>query len=295
MYSLWSLLLLSYTVQFTWGWGDLGHRTVAYLAEKYLSEQGTQLVEDLVTPNEHFDISDAAVWADRQKFHYPFTRSWHFIDAEDKPPDLCRVSYEADCKTGGCVISAIENMVSERVQDLGLEKAQQGDALKFLMHFIGDVHQPLHVEAKLRGGNDLHVCFDNHSAKNTNLHSVWDTYIPHKMNGLKQKPKHNEEKEPAVKWAEKLFQSQGLRPLQAECSDTKKPLRCSMIWAAETNGLNCDFVFEKGVEWLETHDLGGEYYNKAAPIVEAQILKAGIRLAVWLNALAADRASTGDC
>ncbi|KAJ6024636.1 hypothetical protein N7540_005433 [Penicillium herquei] len=65
-----------------------------------------------------------------------------------------------------------------------------------------------------------------------------------------------------------------------------------MIWATETNRLNCDFVFKNGVEWLENNDLGGQYYDKAAPILEAQILKAGIRLAVRLNALAADRASS---
>lgn len=79
MHSLLSLLLLSSMVQFTWGWGDLGHRTVAYLAEKFLNEQGAQLVEDLIAPNETFDISDAAVWADKKKFRYPFTRPWHFI------------------------------------------------------------------------------------------------------------------------------------------------------------------------------------------------------------------------
>lgn len=79
MYSLWSLLLLSCILQFTWGWGDLGHRTVAYLAEKFLNEQGVQLVEDLIIPNEDFDISDAAVWADKKKFQYPFTRPWHYI------------------------------------------------------------------------------------------------------------------------------------------------------------------------------------------------------------------------
>jgi hypothetical protein len=67
-----------------------------------------------------------------------------------------------------------------------------------------------------------------------------------------------------------------------------------MIWAKETNRLNCDFVFKNGVKWLLDHDLGGKYYDDAAPIVEAQILKAGIRLAVWLNALAADRASSGE-
>ncbi|KAJ5111194.1 hypothetical protein N7532_001729 [Penicillium argentinense] len=157
---------------------------------------------------------------------------------------------------------------------------------------VSDLHQPLHVEAKCRGGNDLHVCFDNRCPETKNLHSVWDTDIPHKINGLKDKPKHNDEKKPALKWAEKLFQSHGLRPLQAECTDTKRPLKCPMIWGTETNRLNCDFVFKNGIEWLKNNDLGGEYYDEAAPIVQAQILKAGIRLAVWLNALATDRASS---
>ena len=79
MYYLWSLLLLSCTVPFTWGWGDLGHQTVAYLAEKYLNEEGNQLVEDIIAPDKDFDISDAAVWADHQKLKYPFTRPWHYI------------------------------------------------------------------------------------------------------------------------------------------------------------------------------------------------------------------------
>lgn len=73
------LLLISYTAQLTWCWGDLGHRTVAYLSAKYLTEQGAQLVEDLITPDKDFDISDAAVWPDGQKFRLPFTRPWHFI------------------------------------------------------------------------------------------------------------------------------------------------------------------------------------------------------------------------
>ncbi|KAJ6024637.1 hypothetical protein N7540_005434 [Penicillium herquei] len=153
MYLLRSLLLLNYIAPFTWGWGDLGHRTVAYSAEKYLNEEDAQLVEDLILDGD-FDISDAA---------------------------------------------------THQVRDTTPDTTQQGDALKFLIHFIGDLHQPLHVEDKYRGGNNIHVCFDNHCSRNSNLHSVWDTDIPHKLNGLKHSLKHNEEKEPAIKWAEKLF------------------------------------------------------------------------------------------
>lgn len=61
------------------GWGDVGHRTVAYLAEKYFTDQGSQLVEKLLANNDGYDISDAATWADKIKWKRPFTRPWHFI------------------------------------------------------------------------------------------------------------------------------------------------------------------------------------------------------------------------
>jgi hypothetical protein len=77
-----------------------------------------------------------------------------------------------------------------------------------------------------------------------------------------------------------------------ECSNIRNPLKCIVQWAAESNWLICNFVLEKDIPWLEHHDLGGQYYKKAKPIVEEQILKAALRLAVWINTLAADRASS---
>jgi hypothetical protein len=60
-------------------WGDVGHRTVAYLAERFFTEQGAQLANDLLTNNQGFDISDASVWADTVKRKRPYTRPWHYI------------------------------------------------------------------------------------------------------------------------------------------------------------------------------------------------------------------------
>ncbi|OKP11112.1 Nuclease S1 [Penicillium subrubescens] len=64
-----------------------------------------------------------------------------------------------------------------------------------------------------------------------------------------------------------------------------------MLWARETNRLNRNFVLKNGVNWLEDNDLGGDYYDGSVPIVNEQIYKAGVRLATWLNALAAQRSS----
>ena len=60
-------------------WGGLGHRTVGYLAQHYFTEDANQLFKDLVKPSDHFDISDAAVWADSIRHREPFTEGWHFI------------------------------------------------------------------------------------------------------------------------------------------------------------------------------------------------------------------------
>ena len=126
---------------------------------------------------------------------------------------------------------------------------------------------------------------DNRCGTREILHSIWDTDIPHKTNGIEHNLKHNEERIAAANWADNLFNSSSLRPLQAECSDLSNPLEYSMLWANETNRLNCYFVLKNGIDWLEQNDLGGDYFEGAVPIVNEQTTKAGIRLAAWLTVM----------
>lgn len=160
----------------------------------------------------------------------------------------------------------------------------QTEALMFLFHFFGDLHVPLHVEGFAQGGNLIKVCFDGH---HDNLHSVWDTDMPHKINGIKHHSRHNEEKEASRKWAKRLIQQNQYTPSTAV--DVTDPRKWIMQWAEETNRLNCAVVFERGLEYLEKEDLAREYYDDAAPIIEEQIFKAGVRLAIWTNSLAEKR------
>jgi hypothetical protein len=162
----------------------------------------------------------------------------------------------------------------------------------YLIHFFGDLHQPLHVEGTGKGGTEIPVCFDRRCS-GQHLHSVWDTAIPHKINGIKHNLKHNDERKASAEWAERLYQTTGTLPsLAEECSNVRDPLECIMQWAAESNRLNCKFVLKKGVSWVEKHNLGDEYYEKAVPIVEEQIVRAAMRLAVWINTIAAERDSS---
>lgn len=165
--------------------------------------------------------------------------------------------------------------------------------MKFIIHFIGDTHQPLHTEDLDRGGNGIPVSFDGHHAKNINLHEVWDTAILRKLNNLSQSASGKQEKEAAGVWADKLADAVDSQVNFAdECTDLADPDKCGILWATETNKLVCSYVLAPGLEWVEQNDLGGDYYTGAVPIVEQQITKAGLRLAAWVNAIA-DHAAQG--
>lgn len=74
------LFIWSFLCRPSLGWGNVGHRTVAYLAEQYLTDQGTVLLNDLLPQEDDFDVSDAAIWADKIKHTTrPQTAPWHFV------------------------------------------------------------------------------------------------------------------------------------------------------------------------------------------------------------------------
>jgi hypothetical protein len=172
--------------------------------------------------------------------------------------------------------------------DPNSDDTTQKEALMYIIHFFGDIHQPLHTEELDRGGNEIHVCFDKRCSKE-NLHGIWDTDIVHKINHLKHNEKHNEEKTAAKAWANTLYSSSA--NLADECTDVNNAEGCAIAWATETNAYICSYVLAKGKEWLESNDLGGSYYKGAVPVVTGQITNAGVRLGAWINAIAAARSS----
>ena len=120
-------------------------------------------------------MANVSTWAD--SYRYTSAGSWsaplHFIDANDNPPSSCSVDYSRDCGSAGCSVSAIVNYTSILPDDKSSASVKR-DAMKFIIHFIGDLHQPLHDEALDVGGNDISVTYDGEA---TNLHHIWDTEI----------------------------------------------------------------------------------------------------------------------
>ncbi|KXX74359.1 Nuclease S1 [Madurella mycetomatis] len=264
-------------------WGGLGHITVAYLASNFVSNDTTFYFQQLFRNNTEDYLAGVATWADSLRYTKwgRFTGPFHYIDAKDDPPTYCGIDYERDCKKEGCVVSALHNYTT-RLLDTELRLSERVMAAKFVIHFVGDIHQPLHTENVAKGGNGIHVLFDG---KKFNLHHVWDSSIAEKLvGGVRRKPY-----EAAKRWADDLTAeiNEGKFALAKDdwlkAANLSDPVSTALAWATEGNAYVCTAVLPEGPDAISGQELGSEYYEAAAPVVEVQVAKAGYRLAAWLD------------
>ena len=172
---------------------------------------------------------------------------------------------------------------SEFVSDASSSVSEETyDALRFLVHFIGDMHQPLHDEAIDIGGNDISVTFDGES---TNLHHIWDTEIVDALAGVT-----SESISKAETFANTLIgQIESPGDLGWNVSSwfdgatLSDVLGTAMGWVGEANAYVCSDVLVGGVDAVEQGDLGGSYLQQHEGVARVQIARAGVRLGMWLN------------
>ncbi len=181
---------------------------------------------------------------------------------------------------------------TSRLGDSSLPNLQHQEAVKFLLHFLGDIHQPLHTEAEERGGTQTPVVWNGHSGDKYNLHAVWDTFIIEKLTGFKppkKDPGELKEKAAAQAWAEELYEEQGGDPSD-EClptsGDGDENLRYVLSWAGEANAEICNFVLNPDPQ---DQELSGEYYEGAVPIVKEMVGKSARRFANIMNSMGESR------
>ncbi|KAJ5958939.1 uncharacterized protein N7479_006089 [Penicillium vulpinum] len=261
-------------------WGVLGHATVAYVAQHYISPEAASWAKQVLNDTSDSYLASIASWADNYRLTAAgkWSAPLHYIDAMDDPPTSCNLDYERDCPEEGCSISAIANYTL-RAGNSQLSTAQTAEALKFLVHFIGDLAQPLHDENYEVGGNGIAVTFNNYS---DNLHSDWDTYMPAMLVG-------GSSLADAKGWAGSLVDeiSSGAYKKQAKKwtkgDDISNTIKTASRWASEANALVCTVVMPDGAAALQTGDLYPGYYNSAIGTIELQIARAGYRLANWLD------------
>lgn len=236
-------------------WGPNGHRIVGQIAENHLTDAARKGISDLVG---RASLARIGTWADEIKSDPAWRHAspWHYINAA---PGQSIES--AKRNPDGDVVEAIQRF--ERVlRDRGSSRKERVEALKFLAHFVADVHQPLHVGyASDRGGNDIRVRW---FGETTNLHRVWDEHlVEHQRLSF-------------TEWV-RFFG-------HAEPGEIEAWRRSNVYdWARESRSM-LPAVYDFGDSRSErTPYLGFDYIFKHADGVRLRLLQAGIRLSGMLN------------
>ena len=236
-------------------WGETGHKTIAQIAENHLTPQAKNAVKNLLGNQ---SLADVATWADeaRNQSEYRKTASWHFLNI---PLGLNFQEFVQAVKTQNTenVYTALIKCEQE-LTDANSSTDQKVIALKFLVHFVGDLHQPMHISrAEDKGGNTIQVRYD---AKGTNLHSLWDS---------------------------KLIEHQSINYVQlANNCDIASPKEI-MLWQADDvlkwiyESYQISSQLYREIE--KNTNIDDEYYSLHLPIIQQRLEKAGIRLAGILN------------
>ncbi len=250
------LLALLMTAGPALGWGPEGHRAVAMIAAKNLTPAARDRVQAMLTPHE--TLAAVSVWADDIRDEHPETGPWHYIDV---PLAASTIDMEHECPAGNCVVAKIAEFESV-LKNKSAVPALRREALEFVVHFVGDLHQPLHcADNNDQGGNKVQVVFFGQPG---NLHAVWDGGIIRR---------------------EKQWGAQLAATLESRITPEQRVewARGSVEdWALESHALAVKVAYGKLPQGA-TPSLGDDYVNATLPVVEEQIEKAGIRLAHLLN------------
>ena len=244
-----------------WAWGPLGHRIVADLAAARLTPTARAQVDTLLTSARARSLADVANWADeirddpsRDELGRE-TAPLHYVNMHGS----CDYKPALDCPDGHCVVGAIGRYTAI-LGNRRLPLHERAQALNFVVHFVGDVHQPLHAGYKNdKGANDYQVQFEG---EGSNLHRVWDS-------GLLA-TRHMDAREYTA-----FLERQGPVQLPAPIAPLDNP---PAQWAEQS----CRIVMGGGV-YPRGHVISDAYIARERPVAERQLRLAGMRLADLLN------------
>lgn len=165
-----ALLLLLLFPHLVFAWGAEGHRTVGLIAERHLSRKAARQVKELLGTE---TLASVSTWADevRSTPEYKSTAPWHFVNLP-LGLEFPAFNQQLKAKTEPNAYQALNDNL-RILADKKLPRDQRIVALKFVVHIVGDIHQPMHISrAEDKGGNDIQLQFQG---KGTNLHRLWDS------------------------------------------------------------------------------------------------------------------------
>jgi hypothetical protein len=235
---------------------------VAEIAEQFLEPSARREIAALLALESAATLADIASWADAIGSERRETAHWHFVDIPLHRATGTPGAYDAarDCPQGDCVVAAVERFAAV-LHDRTAPPRERLEALKFVVNFVGDIHQPLNcADGDGSNGKDVHIIF---LGQPTTLHAMWDTGILAAV-GIGDAPAY----------AKRLVQS--IAPANLERWRGGSPAS----WASESYGI-ARLIYGGS---HEARGLQVFYETDFLPVVNVQLEKSGLRLAGVLNA-----------
>lgn len=242
------LITLLILTSLVFGWGKTGHRVIGKIAEENLTPEAKEQITEILG---HTDLARIANWADEIKSdpNWDHTHDWHYCTI------LEGKGYEGP-EAGGRAVQKVTEFAELLPKGI-LTGKDERNVLCFIVHIVGDLHQPLHVgNGTDRGGNDVDVTWYRDS---TNLHSVWDSKL--------------------------------IDHMQYSYTEYAQQLQLGLTEEGKTELLNSDilaFVNASRNVHEQVYDIGEgnlswKYIYKNRELMEDRLLKGGYHLAAVLN------------
>jgi hypothetical protein len=248
-------------------WGQTGHRISGAIAEHYLSDESRAYIADLLS-NE--SLAEASTYPDEMRsnpdlFWQKTASPWHYVTVPDGKTYSQTIAPER-----GDAVTALKSF-RETLQDSNASVTEKRLALRFIVHIVGDLHQPLHAgNGRDRGGNDVKVTFFWEAS---NLHRVWDS-------GLIERRQLS-----YTEWTSWL--NEKITPDDVTNWSNPDPL----VWIAESAQIR-DALYVRSktsdskasvASETETEELSWDYQYRHLPTVKLRLKQAGVRIAAFLN------------
>jgi hypothetical protein len=238
-----------------YAWGPEGHKVIALIAERNMLPTALEQTRVILGGE---SLEDVANWADHIKRERRYTARWHYIDI---PLDASTLDLVRECPHGACVLVRAEQYLAI-LESPRADQTDKAEALKFVVHFVGDLHQPLHCENDDdEGGNLFRVMWHGHPDE---LHWVWDSGL---IEDIDRDPESlAEELERGITRKDRAAWDQG------NIDD----------WVLQSHRL------ARTVAYRDLGDerppiIGRRYDREVDPVVELQLERAGVRLAYLLD------------
>lgn len=263
-------------------WGPEGHAIVADIAQAHLSPAAAAQVQVLLRQEGLTRLDQISSWADGNRKERPRTGGWHYVDIPLRADGYVAAR---DCRQDNCVIAQIDRW-GRVLADRSAPPAQRLEALKWVVHFVGDVHQPLHAEDDDdKGGNTVQLQF---FGAGTNLHAIWDGGVLRHALGLVPGPNYTFDH--AIVQTDAMRLDRMIAPAErakwSSVGGLSQLNADAVAWADESHELARDVAYAH----LDGRNRSGwsqRYQDVAWPVVRRRLQQGGVRLGAVLDMLLA--------